>query len=103
MGRLWERAGRLFEQAPRPWGSWQKCLEQGGERSGGLDPLGPGVGALSWAASRKKKSVSGQRRFWSVTLLRKTRSPQDLSLGSRPQTRGSLPRHSEPPALLPGL
>lgn len=35
-GEAQGRAGGLFEQAPRPRGSWQKCLEQGGE-PGGLE------------------------------------------------------------------
>lgn len=35
-GEAQGRAGGLFEQAPRPRGSWRKCLEQGGE-PGGLE------------------------------------------------------------------
>lgn len=46
----------LFEQAPWPGGSWQECLEQGGEHSGGLKrKLEPGMGALSLAAWRNEK------------------------------------------------
>ena len=73
MGRLGERAGRLFEQAPRPWGSWQKCLEQGGERSGGLDlEAGAWGGCVELGCFEEK-----EKRQWSVTLLVSASSEED--------------------------
>lgn len=98
----------LFEQAQWPRGSWQECLEQGGEHSGGLKrKLEPGMGALSLAAWRNKKRVRSAP-LWSMPFLRVRPSPPHPSLSSRSiratrQNRGSTPHHSEPPALLPGL
>lgn len=107
VGGLGSVAGRLFEQAPGPRGSWRKFLEQGGECGGGLEQeAGAGVGALGLTASRKKKSVNSAP-LRSTPLLRGTPSPFHPSVSSVNQInqkdRGSLLHHPEPPALLPGL
>ena len=80
-----------MNKAPRPWSSWQKCLEEGGEHSGGLD-----LEAGAWGGCVELGCFEEKEKHHISLPLRKTPRPQYLSLGSPPQ-------HSEPPALLPGL
>lgn len=95
MERPGERAGRLFEQAPRPRGSWRKCLEQGGEHSGGLEQeAGAWGGCVELGCFEEKEkcqfsptlvNASSEGNFKSPTPF-----PSAQSQSEQPNRQGAL-------------
>lgn len=106
MGRPGERAGRLFEQAPQPRGSWRKCLEQGGEHSGGLEQeAGAWGGCVELGCFEEKEKCQFSPTLVNASSEGDFQSPTPfpwLKVNQINQTdRGTLRHRPEPPALCP--
>lgn len=105
---LWRRGGpgkgrRLFAQAPRPRGSWRKCLEQGGEHGGGLEQeAGAWGGCVELGCFKEKEKCQFSPTLVNTSSEGDSKFPTPfprlkVNLINRTD-RGSLPCHPKAPA-----